>query len=169
MAFNVNTDLVKANDMHLFLVMPDTAGTISSAITDSEVLAYATSCELQIDAETIDTTSKLSCRWNSVVQGNASYTVSADALYALQSRMASMSAYTIDDLFAAMTAGKNIGWYMGQNSAECGATPVLDQTKPYYYGTAAITSLSISAGSNEICSSSITLTGDGIINKGPNA
>lgn len=169
MAFNVNTDLVMGNDLHLFLVMPDTAGTISSAITDSEVLAYATSCELQIDAETIDTTSKLSCRWNSVRQGNASYTVNADALYALQSKMAAMSAYTVDDLFECLVNGKNIGWYMGQNSAECGATPVLDQTRPYYYGTAAITSLSITGGNNEVCSSSITLTGNGIINKGPNA
>ena len=165
MAYNVNTDLVKGNDMFLFITLPDTAGTISTAITDSEVLAYATSCSLEINAETIDTTSKMSCRWNSVMQGNASYSISTDALYALQANMAALSAYTIDDLFEAMVDGKNVGWFMGQNSADCGETPVLDSTKPYYYGQAAITSLSISAGNNEICQSSITLTGDGIVNK----
>ena len=167
MALNVNTDLVKGNDMYLFITLPDSAGTISSAITDAKVIAYATSCSLEINADTIDTTSKFSCRWSSVMQGNASYSISCDALYALQSKMAEYGAKTIDDLFEAMVDGKNVGWYMAQRPAgqTCEDVPTIDSDATYYYGTAAITSLSISAGNNEVCSSSITLTGDGIINK----
>jgi predicted secreted protein len=165
--FNVNTDLVKGNDMYLFITLPDSGGNISTAITDAQVVAYATSCSLEINADTIDTTSKFSCRWNSVMQGNASYTVNADALYALQSKMAAQSAYTIDDLFEAMVDGKNVGWFMAPRpeSEDCSDLPTIDSSAVYYYGTAAITSLSITAGNNEVCSSSITLTGDGIINK----
>ena len=162
MAWNVNTDLVKGNDMFLFLVKLNegqdmTSGTVSNA----KVVAYATSCSLEINADTLDTTSKLSCRWNSVMQGNASYTVSSDALYCKQSSASANSAYTIDDLFEAMVDGDNIGWVMAQNSASCGEAIAIDTASTYYYGTAAITSLSINAGNNEIANSSISLTGDG--------
>lgn len=51
---------------------------------------------------------------------------------------------------------------MAQDSSDtCGQIAGPDFTKPYYYGSAAITDLSISAGNNEICTSSITLSGDG--------
>ena len=162
MAWNTNIDLVKGNDYFLYLVLPDTAGTISSAVTDAKVIAYATSCSFQIDADTLDVTSKLSCRWNANVAGNASYTVSSDALYCLKSSADANSAYTIDHLFEAMVEGKNVGWFMGKDSAEeCGEVGGLDTGSTYYYGEAAITSLSIEASNNEITSSSITLTGSG--------
>ncbi len=162
MAWNVNSDLRKGNDQFLYIVLPDTAGTISSAVTDAKVIAYATSCSLQIDADTLDVTSKLSCRWNANLPGNASYTVNADALYCLKANAENNSAYTIDHLFEAMVEGKNIGWFMGEDKAdECGEVEGLDTTKPYYWGTGAITSLSIEAGNNEICTSSITITGSG--------
>lgn len=162
MAWNVNTDLRKGNDQFLYITLPDSAGTISSSVTDSKVIAYATSCSLQIDADTLDVTSKLSCRWNASLPGNASYTVSSDALYCLKANAENNSAYTIDHLFEAMVEGKNIGWFMGEDlSEECGEVGGLDTSKPYYSGEASITSLSIEAGNNEICTSSITLTGSG--------
>lgn len=162
MAWNENIDLVKGNDMWLYLVLPDSAGTISSAVTDAKVVAYASSCSLQIDADTLDVTSKLSCRWNASLPGNASYTVSSDALYCLKSSAEANSAYTIDHLFNAMVEGDNIGWYIGQDSStECGTVGGLDTSKPYYYGVASISSLSIEAGNNEIVSSSISLNGSG--------
>ena len=69
---------------------------------------------------------------------------------------------TVDDLFEAMVEGENIGWIMAQDSSDdCGTVGGPDTTKPYYWGEAAITSLSITAGNNEICTSSITLTGSG--------
>ena len=105
------------------------------------------------------------------MQGNASYTVNSDNLYCLQSSAAANGAMTVDDLFEAMVDGKNIGWVMAQDESAdtddgCGTVLGPDTSKPFYYGEAAITSLSITAGNNEICTSSITLTGSGEPNKG---
>ncbi len=182
MAWNVNNDLVKGHDLYLYIVMPagsaetitlPTSGEVATARADtahttvawtgaSEVVAYATSCSLNIDADTLDTSSKLSCRWNSVMQGNASYTVSADALYCRQANASANTAYTIDDLFEKMVEGKNVGWIMAQDASEtCGTIAGPDLKQVVYAGTGAITSLSIEAGNNEVVSSSITITGDG--------
>ena len=163
MAWSVNNDLVKGNDLWLYLVDLGTGGTMTSGmVEDAKVVAYAQSASLEINADTLDVTSKLSCRWSSVLPGNASYTVSADALYCLQSAAAANSAVTVDDLFEAMVEGDNIGWVLAQDSSEvCGTVGGPDTSKPYYFGEAAITSLSITGGNNEIATSSITLTGSG--------
>ena len=168
MAWSVNNDLVKGNNMWLYLVDLGTGGTMTSGmVQDAKVLAYSQSCSFEINSDTLDVTTKLSCRWSAVMQGNASYTVNSDNLYCLQSSAAANGAMTVDDLFEAMVEGENIGWIMAQDSSDdCGTVGGPDTTKPYYWGEAAITSLSITAGNNEICTSSITLTGSGEPNKG---
>lgn len=165
--WSVNGDLVKGNDMFLYLVDLSSGETMTAdKVSAATVIAYSTSCSLEVNADTLDVTSKMSCRWNAVVPGNASYTVNAEALYCLKNKATANGAKTIDDLFAAMVAGDNIGWVMAQDkSTDCDSVEGPDisspSTKPYYYGEAAITSLSISAGNNEIVSSSISLTGSG--------
>ena len=167
MAWSVNTDLVKGNDMWLYLVELSGGTMTSGMVANAKVLAYSQSCSFEINSDTLDVTTKLSCRWSAVMQGNASYTVSSDNLYCLQSSAAANGAMTVDDLFEAMVEGENIGWIMAQDSSDdCGTVGGPDTTKPYYWGEAAITSLSITAGNNEICTSSITLTGSGEPNKG---
>lgn len=165
MAWSVNSDLVKGNDMWLYLVDLNGGGMTSGMVSDAKVVAYAQSCSLEVNADTLDVTSKLSCRWNAVMPGNASYTVNTDALYCKKSVADSNSAYTIDSLFDAMVAGDNIGWVMAQDTSDkCDEVGGPDTSKPYYWGEAAISSLSISAGNNEIVSSSISLTGSGPVN-----
>ena len=168
MAWSVNNDLIKGNDLNLYLVDLGTGGTMtSSMISSAKVIAYAQSCSLEINADTLDVTSKLSCRWNATLPGNGSYTVSSDSLYCLQSAAAANGAVTIDDLFEDMIDGYNVGWVIAQDSSdECGTVSGPDTSKPHYYGEAAITSLSITGGNNEIASSSISLTGSGAPNKG---
>lgn len=167
MAWNVNNDLMRGNDVYLYITLPNSAGTIASAATNAKVVAYATSCNLQIDSDTLDVTSKLSCRWQASIAGNASYTVTADALYCLRANAAANSAYTVDDLFNAMVEGNNVGWFMGSDSSTvCGQVRGLDTTKPYYFGEGTITSLSIEAGNNDICSSSISINGSGKVKQG---
>jgi hypothetical protein len=168
MAWSVNNDLVKGNNMWLYLVDLGTGGTMTSGmVEDAKVLAYSQSCSFEINSDTLDVTTKLSCRWSAVMQGNASYTVSSDNLYCLQSSAAANDAITVDDLFEAMVEGENLGWVMAQDSSdECGTVGGPDTSKPHYFGEAAITSLSIVAGNNEICTSSITLTGSGEPKKG---
>lgn len=167
MAWSVNTDLIKGNDLNLYLVDLSGGTMTSGMVSTAKVIAYAQSCSLEINADTLDVTSKLSCRWNASLPGNGSYTVSADALYCLQSSAAANGAVTVDNLFEDMIDGENVGWVIAQDSStECGTVAGPDTTKPYFWGEAAITSLSVTGGNNEIASSSISLTGSGAPNKG---
>lgn len=132
--------------------------------TGKTVVAYATSCSVQVDAETIDVSSKFSCRWANNLNGRASYTISADALYV---DLSDDSALSFDGLLDLMLAGDAVEWYIGEEQdfdGDCDANPhTLDTTKKYYRGKAVVTSLSLEAGNNEIASCSITLTGAGEI------
>lgn len=162
MAWNVNTDLIKGSDLNLYLVELGNEPMTSGKVATAKVIAYSTSCSFEISSDSIDVTSKLSCRWNANVQGNASYTISSDALYCLQASASANSAYTVDDLFEAMCDGDNVGWVMAKDSSDtCGVVSGPDTTGVCYWGEAAITSLSITGGNNEIASSSIQLTGSG--------
>lgn len=154
---NVNTDLVKGDDLYLYIY---SGGTGSTPV----VVAFATSCELSISQETIDTSNKMSCRWNSNLAGKSNYTISADALYTQAT-----GAYSFDSMMAAMVAGQALPWAVGQavaaGSGETCETRsfALDTSKPYYKGEGLITSLSLSAGNNAVASCSITITGSGEI------
>jgi hypothetical protein len=167
--WSVKDDLVKGNDLNLYLVKLASGETMSDEIVantgKTKVIAYATSCSFEISSDSIDVTSKLSCRWNANVQGNASYTISSDALYCLQAAASANGAYTVDDLFEAMCEGDNVGWVMAVDLAtaqnQCGTILGPDTSGICYYGEGAITSLSITAGNNEIASSSIQITGSG--------
>lgn len=158
MGYNVNEDLVKGNDIFLYI----TSG--GTGTTKQQVLAFATSCQMQVDGETISTQNKMSCRWASNLAGNNSYTISADALYT------QTTGVSFDDLMAMMIKGDPVDWAMGpaidESALTCeNKTFVLDDTKVYYSGKALITSLSLNAGNNEVASSSVTLTGSGEIDQ----
>lgn len=159
--FNVNTDLVNGDEVMLYIFTGSTAPTSATAFSaDTEVVAFATSCSLNIDGATIDTSNKMSCRWNSNLAGKNSYTVSADALYTDVN-----GTYNFDDLLAAMIDGDPIYWAMGEPAASTAScetnTFELDTTKVIAWGAGLITSLSLTAGNNEVASASVTITGSG--------
>lgn len=150
--WNENNDLIHGDSFLLYLTSGKT------------VLAYATSCSLQVDSETIDTSSKFSCKWQSNMGGKASYSISADALYC-----SNADGISFDKLLEFMVQGEQIEWYMGEETeheGSCETNPhILDTTKTYYNGKAVVTSVSLEAGNNEIATCSITLTGAGEIQK----
>lgn len=150
--WNENNDLIHGDSFLLYLTSGKT------------VLAYATSCSLQVDSETIDTSSKFSCKWQSNMGGKASYSISADALYC-----SNADGISFDKLLEFMVQGEQIEWYMGEETeheGSCETNPhTLDTTKTYYNGKAVVTSVSLEAGNNEIATCSITLTGAGEIQK----
>ena len=150
--WNENNDLIHGDSLLLYLTSGKT------------VVAYATSCSLQVDSETIDTSSKFSCKWQSNMGGKASYTISADALYC-----SNTDGISFDKLLEYMVQGEQIEWYMGEEAAHegsCETNPhTLDTAKTYYNGKAVVTSVSLEAGNNEIASCSITLAGAGEIQK----
>lgn len=150
--WNENADLIHGDSLLLYLTSGQT------------VVAYATSCSLQVDSETIDTSSKFSCKWASNMGGKASYTISADALYC-----SNTAGISFDRLLEFMVKGEQVEWYMGEEAehdGSCETNPhTLDTSKTYYNGKAVVTSVSLEAGNNEIASCSITLTGAGEIQK----
>ena len=159
-SWNINNDLIQGDNLNLWLITGSTSG------SGYDVLAYATSCSVQVDQETIDTSSKFSCRWNATMGGRASYTISADALYTNATGVTSF-----DTLIALMLDGKNVKWAIGQeqeytvdDTHPCEDNPhTLDTNKPYYTGEAIISSVSLEAGNNEIASCSISMTGSNSI------
>ena len=167
--WNIKDDLMNGDRLLFYLVSGSTTGqTVSQAITAGEckVVAYATSVSIQIDNETIDVSSKFSCRWSSNFGGRNSYTISCDALYCKKEIADANGAVSFDVLMDLMVGGGTIGWVVGQEVEEddCAtAAHALDKSKPYYYGSAAIASLSLEGGSNGIVSSSLSLHGDGPI------
>lgn len=170
--WSANADLVVGNDLWLYLIdlgHGDSASamTYNMATATTAALAYATSCSLEISADQLEAASKMSCRWNVSRQGTGSYTINADALLCLQSHAAANGCKTVDDLFEAMIAGDNVGWVIAQDAhEECNSIAGPDPDGVIYWGEAAITSLSITGGNNEIASSSISLAGSGAPHKG---
>lgn len=150
--WNENVDLIHGDNLLLYLTSGKT------------VVAYATSCSLQVNAESIDTSSKFSCKWASAMGGKANYTLSAEALYCNNA-----SGISFDKLLEMMVAGEQVEWYMGEEqefSGSCTDNPhVLDTTKNYYNGKAVVTSCSLQGGNNEIATCSISMTGAGPIEK----
>lgn len=155
--WDVKNDLINGDDLLLYLTSGKT------------VVAYATSVSVQVDSETIDTSSKFSCRWASNIGGRASYTISADALYC-----DAAEGISFDKLLEMMVEGEPIEWYIGEEQGPevwntdgtkgCNENPhTLDTTKRYYNGRAIVTSVSLEAGNNEIASCSISMTGEGEI------
>lgn len=149
--YNVNQDLVLGDELFLYIVSGETATPI----------AFATSCAIQVDGETIDTSNKMSGRWNSNLGGKNGYTVTSDALYTQVD-----GHYSFDSLFDLMLSVKpnNLAkWKVGRCKDVKAADFDLDTSKAYYSGEGYITSLSLNAGNNEVASSSITITGSGAI------
>lgn len=150
--WNESTDLIKGDNLLLYLTSGQT------------VVAYATSCSLQTTSETIDTSSKFSCKWASNMGGKASYTISADALYCN-----SENGISFDKLLEFMVKGEAIEWFIGQETewtGNCDENPhTLDTEATYYNGMAVITDCSLEAGNNAIATCSISLAGAGEIQK----
>lgn len=154
--WNQAEDIILGDKLNLYLTSGQT------------ILAYSTNASLSIESETIDVSSKFSCRWNSNLNGKASYTITADALYCKKE-----GAMSFDTLLDLMLVGEPVEWYLGQEEdfeGACEENPhTLDTSKPFKTGKAVITSLSLDASQGEIASCSTTLTGAGEIQKGTQA
>lgn len=152
--WNESQDLIQGNRLNLYLTSAQT------------VVAYGTNASLQIDTETLDTSSKFACRWSSAIGGKSNYTINCDSLYTSNS-----GACSFDNFIEMMVAGDQIEWYLGQeveqpSSVPCNENPhELNSGATYYNGMAIITSCSLEAGMDDAASTSITLQGAGPIQR----
>lgn len=154
-----DSQLVQGDDVFLYVF--DTTGiTAFSGISSANVISFATSCSLQLDGETIDTSNKMSCAWNSNIAGKNSYTVSADALYTDQTISGGAN---FNELFAKMAAREPVGWAMAKYTGDCDSNFAISTGSTIAAGYGLVTSLSLNAGNNEVASVSISIQGTGSI------
>lgn len=163
--YDANKDLVMADNIMLFIVTGDTTtitGLTSFTAENTQVIAFGTSCSVEASQDTIDTSNKMSCRWQNSLAGRANYTVSSDSLYTNAT-----GALSYDALLKAMVAGNPIAWCQAavNSGTDCAGdgTFAIDPEQVIAGGKGLITSLSLTAGNNEAAQCSITITGSGAI------
>ena len=150
LTYSESTDLIRGEDMMIY-VHENTGTDVAPVWVDTPV-AYATSNSLSYSLDTIDTSNKFTGNWKSALPGQIGWTVSTEAL--ISKTDGHMSFETLEEL---MIARKPITVKFGK----VGAGFALDTTTKYRSGYAIITALDLNTERGGICTSSITIQGNG--------
>lgn len=125
-------------------------------------VAFAKSCSIEIQADTIDTSNKMSLNWKEFLTSKLSYSISCDALVTYSPSADSgdplSKVYTYADLLNAMVERNPIEFKVAK-TAENDDTYAAEVE--YFSGSAIITNLSLSAPAEDLCTCSISLQGSG--------
>lgn len=132
------------------------------ATDGAEVLpiAFGTSCNIDMSADTIDTSNKMSGNWKEYLTGQLGWTVSCDSLLSMTTGHLSFKA--LKKLMANRTPIPVVIAKAIADATEGDFTA----GEEYVKGEAIITSLNMTASNNEICTSSVTLQGTGELEDG---
>lgn len=125
-------------------------------------IAYGTSCSVEVSAETVDTTSKMSGDWKEFLTGQLSYTISSESLMSFNNEH-----YSFAKLMELMASRRKVKFKLGKWTESAGDyTP----DSAIVEGEGVITQLSMTAGQgSEICTSSFSMTGFGKLTGGAGA
>jgi len=132
---------------------------IGTDATNEVVIAFATSCSLEISMDEIDQTNKDSLGWKSIIGGLRSWSVSADALYQNEAKAGDTSFTDFWDNIENRT----------EVFVEFTRSGTLTSDNKYYHGKALVTSLSVNGGTEDQSTFSVTLTGTGVLTEAPGA
>lgn len=121
-------------------------------------VAFGTSCNIDMSADTIDTSNKMSGNWKEYLTGQLGWTVSCDSLLSMTE--GHLSFKTLKKLMADRTPIPVV------IAKAVEADGDFTKGEEYVKGEAIITSLSMTASNNEICTSSVTLQGTGELQDG---
>lgn len=127
---------------------------VGSSNSNEVVVAFATSCSLEISMDEIDQTNKDSAGWKQIIGGLRSWSVSADALYQNEAET-SKKAFT--DFWDNIENRSKVYVELtitGASSAD---------SNKYYHGEAYVTSLSVNGGTEDQSTFSVSLTGSGAL------
>ena len=150
MAYNETTDLIRGEDMMLYV--HENTGTDLAPVWVDTPVAYATSNSVSYSLDTIDTSNKLTGNWKSALPGQIGWTVSTEAL--ISNATGHMSFKTLETMMIARTP-------IMVKFGKVGAGFALDTSTTYRSGYAIITALDLNTERGGICTSSITLQGNG--------
>lgn len=124
-------------------------------------IAFGTSCGIDISADTIDTSNKMSGNWKEYLTGQLGYTVSSESMLSLKTGHLSFA--TLKELMKKRTP---IPFVIAKTEESEGDFP---KGEEYVKGNAIITALSMKADNGAICTSSVTLQGTGPLEDGAGA
>jgi len=124
-------------------------------------IAFGTSCGIDISADTIDTSNKMSGNWKEYLTGQLGYTVSSESILSLKT--GHLSFVTLKELMKKRTP---IPFVIAKTEESEGDFP---KGEEYVKGNAIITALSMKADNGAICTSSVTLQGTGPLEDGAGA
>ena len=124
-------------------------------------IAFGTSCGIDISADTIDTSNKMSGNWKEYLTGQLGYTVSSESMLSLKT--GHLSFVTLKELMKKRTP---IPFVIAKTEESEGDFP---KGEEYVNGNAIITALSMKADNGAICTSSVTLQGTGPLEDGAGA
>ena len=150
LSYSETTDLIRGEDMMLYV--HENTGTDLAPVWVDTPVAYATSNSVSYSLDTIDTSNKLTGNWKSALPGQIGWTVTTEAL--ISNATGHMSFQTLETM---MIARKPIMVKFGK----VGAGFALDTSTTYRSGFAIITALDLNTERGGICTSSITLQGNG--------
>ena len=130
---------------------------VGGSDSTESVVAYATTCSLEISMDEIDQTNKDSEGWKEIIGGLRSWNVSTDALY--QNEGDGTSALDFKDFWNRVGGPSD------------GRTPVYIEmavrnessahNNVYYHGKGYVTSLSLTGGTEDQATYSVSITGSG--------
>ena len=127
---------------------------LGTTAANEVIIAYSTSCSLEISADEIDQTNKESGGWKSIILGSRSWSISADALYQNE---AAASKKSFIDFFANVENRTTV--YVELTIAGASNT----DANVFYSGQAFVTSLSVNGGTEDQATYSVSLTGSGAL------
>ena len=129
---------------------------VGTSSSNDVIVAYATSCSLEVSMDEIDQTNKSSGGWKSIIGGTRSWSISSDALYQNESK--------------ADEKGFREFWeHLGGSSertpdyVQLNRTGSVTSANVIYHGSALVTSLSVNGGTEDQATFSVTLTGTGVL------
>ena len=150
--YDSSKDMITGDKLMLF-VQTEPAGPEGTPAATILPIAFGTSCNIEISADTIDTSNKMSGNWKEYLVGQLGYTVSSDSMLSLKTGHCSFT--TLKKLMKDRTP---IPFVIAKTEETEGDFP---QGDSLVKGEAVITALSMTADNGSICTSSITLQGTG--------
>lgn len=145
MAYNELTDLVRGNRLMVYVKTAD----------GSKPIAYATSYEFSLNADTVDTSNLMSGKWKSGLTGQFGWTISVDFLYT-----AATGALSFSELKSIATKGEGVLVVLG-HVKEGDKEFSLENARILGCGECLVTSLNAKGDSNGVVTSSASFTGNG--------
>lgn len=153
--YDSSKDMVVGDKLMLFVEV--TKGSQKEVVP----IAFGTSCGIDISADTIDTSNKMSGNWKEYLTGQLGYTVSSESMLSLKT--GHLSFVTLKELMKKRTP---IPFVIAKTEESEGDFP---KGEEYVKGNAIITALSMKADNGAICTSSVTLQGTGPLEDGVGA